>query len=228
MPHTRKFIGNFVFSSMSLYIFWNCYLDSHVICITHIPDTHSLHCFLKIFFKLVYVSVSVSTRIWNSPFNGQIRLSRGAYTNEGLVEVYCNGRWGTVCDDSFGINEADVVCRQLGYSTAARFDHLSLWACCFMDKYKISEFYCMQLYLSMHGLQFKCTCAHVFCIKCKECLCAHVVISKACLNWSCACFDTWQICLYTHVVIVFVTTHTYTYFCTNSLLVWTSIDVSAH
>ena len=79
--------------------------------------------------------LSVSTRIWNSPFAGQIRLSRGEYTNEGLVEVYCNGRWGTVCDDRFGFTEANTVCRQLGYSTAARYDHLSsLWACWFLLK----------------------------------------------------------------------------------------------
>ena len=45
-----------------------------------------------------FTFVADTTRIWNSnPFSGMIRLQGGNYSNEGRVEVYCNGHWGTIC-----------------------------------------------------------------------------------------------------------------------------------
>ena len=68
-----------------------------------------------------------STRIWNSnPYSGMIRLQGGNYSNEGRVEVYCNGQWGTICDNGFGTNDAQIICKQLGYNYHYRYDHLSL------------------------------------------------------------------------------------------------------
>ena len=41
------------------------------------------------------------------------RLVQGRSSLEGLVEVYYNGSWGTLCDDGWNIKAAKVVCKEL-------------------------------------------------------------------------------------------------------------------
>lgn len=50
-----------------------------------------------------------------------IRLAGGRHQQEGTVEVFHGGRWGTICDDHWGRPDAQVVCGMLGFAKFVNF-----------------------------------------------------------------------------------------------------------
>ena len=59
-----------------------------------------------------------------APSEAQLRLtSDSGDGSSGLLEVYHEGVWGTVCDDHFDTNNngANVACRQLGFASGTEY-----------------------------------------------------------------------------------------------------------
>uniref|UniRef100_A0A671K3D7 Lysyl oxidase homolog n=1 Tax=Sinocyclocheilus anshuiensis TaxID=1608454 RepID=A0A671K3D7_9TELE len=58
--------------------------------------------------------------------DGKIKFRLAGYPrkhNEGRVEVFYNGEWGTICDDDFTLANAHVLCRHLGFVEALSWSH---------------------------------------------------------------------------------------------------------
>ena len=56
--------------------------------------------------------------IETSTLEGSVRLYGSP--SSGILQIYQNGIWGTVCSNDFKAAEGHVACRQLGYSVIQR------------------------------------------------------------------------------------------------------------
>ena len=54
-------------------------------------------------------------------FAGEIRLVGGDSEAEGTVEICFDSLWGLIDESGWGLNDARVVCEQLGYGTAGEY-----------------------------------------------------------------------------------------------------------
>ena len=61
----------------------------------------------------------------------------GANQYEGRVEICSNRTWTSICDDFWSVNDANVVCRQLGFSPAGELGFFLLF--CFLFFFKLSH-----------------------------------------------------------------------------------------
>ena len=88
-----------------MYAYTDAYVYAHM----------CMHMFILSVYDETYLSRSTAAQSY-----GELRLSRGtlsssSYTS-GRLEIYINGRWGTVCDDGWTTANTAVACRQLGFA----------------------------------------------------------------------------------------------------------------
>ena len=55
---------------------------------------------------------------FNDTVPNNIRLAGSTDAGSGRVEILIGDQWGTICDTFWGLADAEVVCRDLGYSGA--------------------------------------------------------------------------------------------------------------
>lgn len=71
-----------------------------------------------------------------------VRLHLGSRYNTGAVEVYKNGEWYYVCDDTFDFGAARVVCKSVDYNHGVQLLHSAFGNITTPDMIKFSEVNC--------------------------------------------------------------------------------------
>lgn len=51
---------------------------------------------------------------------GDVRLINGNNVLEGIPQICVGNVWGKICSENWDVNDARVLCRQLGFTSAGR------------------------------------------------------------------------------------------------------------
>ena len=83
-------------------------------CVIPIYSPHLYNCHAQ--FNILFVAVPDPVRLVSDS-------GKTTGLSAGRLEIFLNGKWGTVCDDFFNISDANVACRQLGFDRANSYSH---------------------------------------------------------------------------------------------------------
>ena len=71
--------------------------------------------------------------------DGDIRLIGGSYPWEGRVEIHFSGTWGTIADSDWNYDDAQAVCRKIGYFKPGEISYYLLLEKIIVNKYSLVE-----------------------------------------------------------------------------------------
>ena len=64
---------------------------------------------------IILISLFINSISDPGPHQFEVQLVGGSQPGQGRVEIYYSNAWGTICDSLWDINDAEVVCQELGY-----------------------------------------------------------------------------------------------------------------